>query len=432
MRAHELLMALVLSLVSGAGLARGDAPSGRRVLVVPLEARSGVGEDKLRVLSDYLLAEMRRVGGLQVVGEEDIRQALTLEQQRQLVGCDAASCLAEVAGALAAEEVLYGSLGRLGTRDMVLTLSRVDTRSVRPLGGEAERLKRGDTDAMFDAVSRMLVRLYPTYQPPDERVSAMNPVALGAVLSVIGAALQYATYSTYVVALTLVGCPPAFYGLSFLSLAACAGGPISISIFQGWLADVVGRRQVGLLGPMVSGMATLGSCLGGAVVVELAIMTSSLGLLPLLVARRVVGRGSVSAVGLLTGVAPYLAGVLLATGLTAAPLFAGAMVAPAVVQAAVMLLDSRRRPAGEDPRVPGLFRADRDPPLFLRWLPRPVVGGREDLGDDMDPAHVAGSEPEREPKTEFKPVASAPASDQPSSMQEARKPLGPSTVPALP
>ncbi|MHB8876121.1 MAG: hypothetical protein ACYC8T_20720 [Myxococcaceae bacterium] len=66
-------------------------------------------------LSDHF-AQQLALGGIKVATATEIGALIGLERQKQLVGCsdDAASCLAELAGALGADGLITGSVARFG------------------------------------------------------------------------------------------------------------------------------------------------------------------------------------------------------------------------------------------------------------------------------------------------------------------------------
>ena len=54
-----------------------------------------------------------------VIGSSDVAAMISAEQQKQALGCDEDSCLAELGGALGVPYLLTGSLGRVGSRYML-------------------------------------------------------------------------------------------------------------------------------------------------------------------------------------------------------------------------------------------------------------------------------------------------------------------------
>jgi hypothetical protein len=110
-----------------------------RVLVLDLEP-SGVTPDVAKSI-DALVLQGATVDGVEVLAERDIRQLAELEAQKAEMGCDTSSCLAELAGALGAELVLFGSVGKLGgTTTVSLSLFDSKTTQIRRDSVNVEKL----------------------------------------------------------------------------------------------------------------------------------------------------------------------------------------------------------------------------------------------------------------------------------------------------
>jgi hypothetical protein len=65
--------------------------------------------------SEVLAQELMR-RGLEITTSRDIQTLLGVERQRQLMGCDAQSCIAELADALGAAALVQGDVGRVDAR----------------------------------------------------------------------------------------------------------------------------------------------------------------------------------------------------------------------------------------------------------------------------------------------------------------------------
>lgn len=103
------------------------------VLLLDL-APTNVGEDEARIITDILSTALSSQTHLDVLTSSDLRQAVGLEQERQMMGCDDdGSCMAEVAGALGADLVVFGSVGRLGAVTVV-NLNVFDSARTRSAG----------------------------------------------------------------------------------------------------------------------------------------------------------------------------------------------------------------------------------------------------------------------------------------------------------
>lgn len=104
-----------------------------RTFVAPLQTGPGADEATVRLIEERLLISAKRLAGFDVVGARDVKAMLDLEQDKQQLGvCDDVSCLAEIAGALDAPQLVTGQLGRVGNT-WILTLTRTDRGSMQAL-----------------------------------------------------------------------------------------------------------------------------------------------------------------------------------------------------------------------------------------------------------------------------------------------------------
>jgi hypothetical protein len=85
-----------------------------------------------------------------VLTGEDVRRAVDLEAERQSLGCAASGCLAEIAQALGARFVVYGSLAGLGDDELILTLNIFDSAKAASGGRTARR--GADLKALVDQI----------------------------------------------------------------------------------------------------------------------------------------------------------------------------------------------------------------------------------------------------------------------------------------
>jgi len=101
------------------------------VAVFDLEAVHGVKPSMARVLSDILLSNLTDSGRFaSVVSGEDIKQMLDLEQQKNALGCNDDSCMAEIGGALGVPFMAVPTMGKLGGQ-FVLNLKILDVEAAR-------------------------------------------------------------------------------------------------------------------------------------------------------------------------------------------------------------------------------------------------------------------------------------------------------------
>jgi len=118
-----MLVALGIGLQAQEPAAR--APS---LAVLDLEDKAGT-KQTAELITDVILNEVRASGRFsRVAASRDLAAVMSVEQQRQLMQCDGATCIAELGNALGVDLLLTGSVGRVG-RYAVLNMKLVSTRS---------------------------------------------------------------------------------------------------------------------------------------------------------------------------------------------------------------------------------------------------------------------------------------------------------------
>ena len=119
-----------LSILCGPRAAWAEEKPGLAAL--NLNAQRGVEPDLAAMISDAALSVLRGSGRFKsVIGSSDVAAMISAEQQKQALGCDDDSCLAQLGGALGVPYLLTGSLGILGGRFMLnLKLLAVDEAKV--------------------------------------------------------------------------------------------------------------------------------------------------------------------------------------------------------------------------------------------------------------------------------------------------------------
>jgi hypothetical protein len=137
-------------------------------VLLPLTPRGDVRKETVAVFDEALAGELRRRRGVSVVAESDVAALLGAEKQRQmLTGCSDSGCLAELGGALGADRVVHGSVGRVGN-SLVITISSIDAPRSRTVGSVSERIKGAGDEAFLDALPAMVDKLLhePVRRPP--------------------------------------------------------------------------------------------------------------------------------------------------------------------------------------------------------------------------------------------------------------------------
>jgi hypothetical protein len=131
------------------------AEAGKRLLV--LEPTSDAADaTAARTIGNLVVVELSRESLLDVLTRGDVARLMELNGDRQGVGCQVESCLAELAGALGAQHVVYGDLGRLGS-NYVLNLSLFDTTTARAMSRVAVQGTLDDLGPRVPVAARELI-----------------------------------------------------------------------------------------------------------------------------------------------------------------------------------------------------------------------------------------------------------------------------------
>ena len=141
-----------------------DAPKLRKIGVSDLQTGIGADPELVRLVSTLLASELRKVPGLMVTSQEDVRSLLGLERQKQMLHCSDASCLAEIGGALGVDLMVTGSVSKLGD-SLVLVLRAIDVRHAQVKHDVTRRLQSAKADAVLDVLPQMVDALFPAAAP---------------------------------------------------------------------------------------------------------------------------------------------------------------------------------------------------------------------------------------------------------------------------
>jgi hypothetical protein len=164
-------------------------PQRHKVLV--LEPTSVVFDTSTRkTIAGLVGVELSRLPGLDVVTAADVERLAELEGERQNVGCEAASCLAELASAMGARYVVHGDLGKLGST-VILNLNLFDSETATALRRTVVQGTIDDLAARLPEASRTLAA--PLVDGDAGAATAVEngaggvPAVVGIALGVVGA-----------------------------------------------------------------------------------------------------------------------------------------------------------------------------------------------------------------------------------------------------
>ena len=164
------------------------------IAVYELEAQ-GVDARQARVVQATLLAELRKLDRVTVIGTDEIQAMLQHEANKQLLGCAQDSCLSEIADALGVDVLVVGALARVND-EHVFGLKRVDQTAAKVTGQVNRRFTAGNGEEFLVAVGPAVEELFPDVplRPGAERGATkemairLNPPPLPAWVFWTGAA----------------------------------------------------------------------------------------------------------------------------------------------------------------------------------------------------------------------------------------------------
>lgn len=169
------------------------APTDRpRILVLDLE-QGDVDPKRAKTINALLISIVaREAPAYDVVSSTDLRRMMDLEADRQAMQCDAdaQNCAAELADALGAEQVLFGTLGRLG-RTTIITIDLLDGESGQAIGRESVEIS--DVDDVPRALRGALARLFQGRRRAQGSARALGPTGASAVMWTTIASASLAT-----------------------------------------------------------------------------------------------------------------------------------------------------------------------------------------------------------------------------------------------
>jgi hypothetical protein len=115
----------------------------------------------------------------------EIRQMLDLEAEKQTLGCETDSCLAEIADAVGVDVLVTGTLAKVGD-ESVFGLKRIDQREAKVTGTVTKRLVPAGGEEFLAAIGPAVEELFPdvalrsgvTRGVPPEAALRLNPPPL--------------------------------------------------------------------------------------------------------------------------------------------------------------------------------------------------------------------------------------------------------------
>ena len=181
---YSVFLLILLPVITSGPISFAESASSRmKIAVLDLEDK-GVGGQVVSLLPGVVSKQLSTYGLFDVISREDIRRMLSNEQDKMMLGCSDTDCLAEIGGALGAEAIVTGDVGKIGNK-VIINLQRINIRDAR-VEMRAERQFEGPPAKLLDEVriaAHMVVKDLLKQASGDLIVSVSEP---GADVSVDG------------------------------------------------------------------------------------------------------------------------------------------------------------------------------------------------------------------------------------------------------
>jgi len=152
------LLALAALVASFATAARAEAPP-VKVAALPLQNGAGIDAPTAATLTDALVTTIRRLPGVTCITNQELNAVLTLEQQRQAIGCTGANCSIDLGRTLGVERLVFGSIGKLG-ETFLLSLRLVDAKTGEVVKQSEAQQKGKAIDDLLQALPGVASELF--------------------------------------------------------------------------------------------------------------------------------------------------------------------------------------------------------------------------------------------------------------------------------
>lgn len=150
------------------------APVDCQLAVFDVEAGEGVTAERAAALGDVITAAVSdAVPDCHVLARAELRAMVSVETERQLGGCNADSCLAEVGEALGVERAVMGTIA-LVDDSLVISLRLVDLSAAR-VEGRVSDSTRGDAVVFTRWLATKLMKGDPGERPPEPAAKDAAP-----------------------------------------------------------------------------------------------------------------------------------------------------------------------------------------------------------------------------------------------------------------
>jgi hypothetical protein len=136
-----------------------------------------------KLFDEYVLTAVQNAGEYEVIGQDDIAALVGFEKQKDVLGCDDASCIANIGGALGVDRIVAIKIARLDP-DWVVTSKLINIRATK-VEARTSDMVAGSVKNLLNAVPDIVNKLFAAAQgrtPPrgSTGASSQAPTIAGA------------------------------------------------------------------------------------------------------------------------------------------------------------------------------------------------------------------------------------------------------------
>lgn len=151
-------------------------PGTTSLLVMKFDVAGGASEDLATDLNHALIDQVRQYEGFEVRSMKGVESLMTVEMQKQLIGCDTESCAAEIAGALNADEIIVGRLNKQGS-SLNFHVFRVRARGALNVGSGNDMVPANQGQLLLERLPAVVNTLMSGVERKSERAAVRRSEA---------------------------------------------------------------------------------------------------------------------------------------------------------------------------------------------------------------------------------------------------------------
>lgn len=157
-------LVLFCCLVSPPLQAQNETQVATDVLFLHLKGIAGVDQDRATLIENVIVTELSNYKAFNILSRANVMEMLDAERLKDMMNCDDASCMAQIAGALGTELLIAGDFGNLSRESSLLSLRMITSANGRVLSRVSLPLS-GLGGELIPQIHRAVAQLIAGYDP---------------------------------------------------------------------------------------------------------------------------------------------------------------------------------------------------------------------------------------------------------------------------